>query len=130
MAQTGGFSRIFTLQEANELLPILNPWLEQMLAARREVLTLRPELEPMLGKAALNGGQEHTPQLLEAFARLDAAIQAIQSQGVLVKDVNTGLLDFPSVRNGNIVFLCWQYGEPAIEYWHEIDTGFGGRQRL
>ena len=57
-------------------------------------------------------------------------IQQIKEMGVLIKDVDKGLCDFPYMRQGRIVYLCWQLGEESIEYWHDIETGFGGREPL
>ena len=57
-------------------------------------------------------------------------IQQIKEMGVLLKDVDKGLCDFPYMRQGRVVYLCWQLGEEAIEYWHDIETGFAGREPL
>jgi hypothetical protein len=62
--------------------------------------------------------------------RVKRSVERIQGTGVLVKDLNRGLLDFPAERDGRIVFLCWQYGEPTVAYWHDIDAGFVGRRPL
>ena len=62
--------------------------------------------------------------------RLQDAVSEITGRGILVRDIGRGLVDFPSHRGGNIVYLCWQRGEPSIDWWHPTDTGFSGRRRL
>ncbi len=127
---TDAFRRFFTLEEANRLLGQLKPHIEEMLDARSKVLELQPELEGVLDEALGNGGSKATGEALIAFERIRSALDVIHAEGVLVKDVNTGLLDFPSERNGRVVFLCWKHGEGQIEFWHDLDTGFEGRQPL
>ncbi len=127
---TDAFRRFFTLEEANHLLGQLKPHIEEMLDARSKVLELQPELEGVLDEALGNGGSKATGEALIAFERIRSALDVIHAEGVLVKDVNTGLLDFPSERNGRVVFLCWKHGEGQIEFWHDLDTGFEGRQPL
>jgi hypothetical protein len=127
---TEGFPKLFTEAEANELLPALRQDVEQILAARREILRLRPELAPVLEKAGSNGGSNYAGPVLAAFERVQAAVRRIQAHGVVVKDVNSGLLDFPSERGGRVVFLCWKHDEPTVGHWHDVDAGFAGRNPL
>jgi hypothetical protein len=124
------FPRLFTPEEANDALIKIRPLLAQALAARQAILRFRPDLEPTLEKALGNGHNIESPEVLAAFDRLRSALEEIQSLGVLVKDVNSGLLDFPCMRDGRIVFLCWRYDEPSVRYWHDLDAGFAGRQPL
>lgn len=124
------FPRLFTTEEANAVLPEIRPLLAEALAARQEILRLKPELESTFERAVGNGHNIESPELLDAFERVRTALKNIQSRGVLVKDVNSGLLDFPSLREGKIVFLCWRYGEPSVEFWHDLDSGFAGRQPI
>ncbi len=124
------YPHLFTPEEANALLEEIRPIVGEMLSARKEVLSLRPSLEGMLEKMIGNGGSRQAGELLEAFERLRNAVLRIQSKGVLVKDIQSGLLDFPSLREGRTVFLCWQYDEPGVAFWHELDTGFAGRKPI
>ncbi len=124
------FPRVFTLEEANHVLETLRPVVARMVEARDRILGLRPSLEPLMEKAGGNGGSKNASEILEGLDVIRRAIETIQAQGVLVKDVNTGLIDFPSPREGRVVFLCWRHGEDQIEYWHELDVGFQGRQPL
>lgn len=123
-------SHYFTVEEANRVLKQVRPLVENILAIRRKVLAKRPDLLPVLQKIKGNGGSRPASELLSEFQQLEELIKQIQDMGILVKDVNTGLLDFPHLREGREVYLCWQYGEEEIRYWHEIDAGFAGRQPL
>jgi hypothetical protein len=127
---TDRFPYLFTPEEANALLEEIRPIVGEMLTARQEVLLLRPSLEGMLEKMLGNGGSRQAGELLEAFERLRQAVVEIQAKGVLVKDIQSGLLDFPSLREGRTVFLCWQYDEPGVTFWHELDAGFAGRKPI
>jgi hypothetical protein len=122
--------RYFTLEEANAALGRLRPLVEELLGIRRELLNLQPELEPVLQKALNNGGNKAASQASIYFERLKEVIDLIQEGGAEVKDINSGLLDFRSWREGREVYLCWRYGEDEIHYWHDLDTGFAGRQPL
>jgi hypothetical protein len=124
------FSHLFDLEEANRQLKDIRPLVVEMLAMRQRVVEIRPDLEGTLQKAVNNGGSHATGDLLKAFEGLKAAIESIQARGILVKDINRGLLDFPALRQGRVVFLCWLYDEPSISYWHEIDDGFAGREPI
>jgi hypothetical protein len=123
-------ARYFTLEQANATLKVVRPLVEQILAIRQVILDRQPEVWPTLEKAAGNGGGRAASLLAVEFDRLDTLVRQIQAMGVELKDVNLGLLDFPSLRDGRLVYLCWKYGEDEIRFWHEIDAGFGGRQPL
>jgi hypothetical protein len=121
--------RYFTLNEANAALPQLNELLEQLMQARRAIIDAQPELWPILKKAIGNGGSKKAGEMLAEFQRVQAAHQAIEALGVVLKDPDAGLLDFLHRRpDGREVFLCWRYGEPKIGYWHELHAGFAARK--
>lgn len=122
--------RYFTLEEANALLDQLRPLVEELLEIRQELLSLQPELEPVLQRVLNNGGNRAASQASVYFEQLRKIIDRIQASGVEVKDINSGLLDFRSWREGREVYLCWRYGEDEIRFWHDIDAGFAGRQPL
>jgi hypothetical protein len=124
------FSRLFTLEEAKAELEIIRPLLSSAMSARQEILRLRPDLEHELEQAMGNGHSAESTALLAAFGRLRDALVEIQARGVLVKDVGSGLVDFPAEHEGRVVFLCWKFGEPDLTYWHDLDAGFAGRQPL
>ena len=123
-------TRYFTLAEANQVLETIRPLVRKILAIRAGIVAMRPEVWPVVEKAAGNGGRKAASEIVQEFDKLDNAVRQIQAAGVLMKDINTGLLDFPSLREGREVLLCWQYDEPKILYWHEVDAGFAGRQAL
>lgn len=122
------YPRYFSLEQANQLLEVITPLVTQMLSARNKILKLQPKLETVLNKAVNNGGSLISGEALNAFEALKDVIYKIQQYDVFVKDVNSGLIDFPSMRDGEVVFLCWQYGEKQIKYWHELEDGFQGRK--
>lgn len=120
----------FTLEEANAALDVIKPIMDEIQRIRQDILDNQPEAWPVIEKAAGNGGGQAASLLARSFERLDTLVHQIQDMGVLLKDLNTGLMDFPAWRENHEVYLCWKYGEQRIEYWHEIDSGFAGRQPL
>ena len=123
-------SRYFTLQEANTALAIIRPLIDEVQVIRRTILARQPDVWPVVERAAGNGGSQAASQLVQEFARLEALVHQVQATGVLFKDINLGLLDFPALRDGREVYLCWKYGEEDIAYWHEIEAGYAGRQSI
>jgi len=122
--------RYFTLEEANRALEMIRPLVERMLELRQAILERQPELEPVLHKVAGNGGGAVASRVARDFERLQEVMHRIQELGAEIKDVNTGLLDFRSMRDGREVYLCWRYGEGEIAFWHDLDAGFAGRQPI
>lgn len=123
-------SRYFTFQEANEMLNSIRPLMDELQEIRQAILKNQPEAWPAIEKATGNGGNRALSNMVQDFEKLDALVHQIQDTGVLIKDINLGLLDFPALREGREVYLCWQYGEGEIAFWHEIDAGFAGRQPI
>jgi len=122
--------RYFTLQEANETLDLIRPLMDELQAIRQKVLKNQPEAWPAIQKSAGNGGNRALSNMVQDFEKFDALIHRIQATDVLIKDINLGLLDFPALKDGREVYLCWQYGEGEIAFWHEIEAGFAGRQSI
>lgn len=120
----------FTLAEANTLLPRVRVLMETLLAIRTEAMALRPDVWPVLEKATGNGGSRKAGELLGLFVNFEKALNELQGLGCELKGLEQGLVDFPALREGRTIYLCWQYNEPEITFWHEIDAGFAGRQRL
>jgi len=120
----------FTLQEANEALKIIRPLMDEVQVIRQKILENQPEAWPAIEKSAGNGGNRALSDLVEDFEKLDTLVHQIQDTGAQIKDINTGLLDFSALKNGREVYLCWQHGEDDIQYWHEIEAGFAGRQSI
>ncbi len=124
------FPKIFTVEEANDLLPKLNEVLEDVSVHRDAMREKAPQMEPILRAAGSNGGGRVGSEYgVEAY-RLYLAIEAIRELGVLLKDLDTGLLDFPHEGVGGVVFLCWHPPEEWVAFWHEIEAGYPGRKPL
>jgi hypothetical protein len=122
--------RYFTLQEANETLNTIRPLMDEVQALRQKILAKQPEAWPAIQKSVGNGGNRALSNMVQEFEKLDALVHRIQATDVLIKDINLGLLDFPALKEGREVYLCWQYGEEEIAFWHEIEAGFAGRQPI
>jgi hypothetical protein len=120
----------FTLQEANTALVAIRPWMEEVMQIRERVLAKQPEAWPAIEKSAGNGGNRTLSDMIEDFERFDLLIHQIQETGALIKDINIGLLDFPALKEGREVYLCWKYEEDDIQFWHEVEAGFAGRQPI
>ena len=120
----------FTLQQANETLNTIRPLMDEVQRIRQNILQKQPEAWTAIEKSVGNGGNRTLSKMIQDFEKLDALVHRIQDTDVLIKDINTGLLDFPALRNGGEVYLCWQYGEGDIAYWHEVDAGYAGRQPI
>lgn len=122
--------RYFTPSEANETLNSIRPLIDSIQEIRQAILKNQPEAWPAIEKSAGNGGSRALSDMVKDFEKLDALVHQIQDLGVLIKDINLGLLDFPALRDGREVYLCWQYGEGEIAFWHEVEAGFAGRQPI
>ncbi|GAB4566579.1 MAG: hypothetical protein Kow0047_18020 [Anaerolineae bacterium] len=122
--------RYFTLEEANAALPRLRALIEEIWQAREVILAARPELEPVVRQLGNNGGSRKAGEMVAEFDRIQRAVREIQDIGCLLRDLDRGLVDFLSHRAGREVYLCWQYGEPQVLFWHDLETGFAGRQPL
>jgi len=124
------FPRLFSVEEANALLPRLRKILEDVALHRDALREKAPHMQPLLGAAAGNGGGKAGSEYgVEAY-NLYLAIERIRELGVVLKDLDMGLLDFPHERGGRVVFLCWHPPEESIEYWHDLDAGYSGRRPL
>jgi hypothetical protein len=117
----------FTVEEANALLPALRASLERIRAARRVVL----DRSEALGRSAsADGGGPVGREVWEALATLRRELEALTRRGVVLRDAESGLVDFPARREGRPVFLCWRRDEDRVAYWHGPESGFAGRRPL
>ena len=124
------FSKLFTVAEANALLPTLTALLRDVSVHLADVREKAPQMEPILRAAGANGGGRVGSEYgVEAY-NLHLAVERIRELGVIIKDLDAGLLDFPHEREGRVVFLCWHPPEERVAYWHEIASGYAGRQPL
>jgi len=129
--------RRFTPEEANAELAEIRPLVEQLVAHRREQQRLQAERQELASRIAGNGGGIDSSALaeLEEAERAERVevvrcVNAVHERGAIVKDVDTGLIDFPALREGEEVLLCWQLGEEQVAHWHGLEEGFAGRKRL
>lgn len=131
--------RLFTQEEANAALPEVRPLVERLVEERRKLVALGEELEAMQALIGGNGGSldpGRVGELQEAVAHAAAGLASIadelQEHGVQVKDLDRGLVDFPTLHpeSGEDVLLCWELGEPEVAYWHDLEAGFAGRKPL
>ncbi len=132
--------RTFTMEEANALLSRVRPLIEQLQALQRSMVETNRQLDDAVNKVSAGNGYpiqslkeriqeltKHQLQLVEAF---QSALQQLEDLGGSLKDLSVGLVDFYSLRNGELVLLCWKLGEERIQFWHTVEGGFAGRQPL
>jgi hypothetical protein len=119
--------RMFSVEEANALLPALRDSLARIRLSRQAVLS---GAEPIRRSAPEDGGGKQGKEYWEALGTLRREVDTITSQGIILRDPETGLVDFPTEREGRVVFLCWRAGEDRVEFWHGPEGGFAGRRPL
>jgi hypothetical protein len=119
--------RYYSVDEANGLLGELRERLERIREARRTVVG---SAEKLRRGATANGGGAEGSAALEAMAVLRLQVEAMTAEGIVLRDADTGLIDFPARRDGRLVYLCWRPDEERVTHWHEVDAGFGGRKPL
>ncbi len=117
----------YTVDEANALLPRLGDVLERLREAQRVMAARHDEV---MESTTHNGGGGPGKEFLEASQEAGKLGAEIQGLGIVVRDPESGLIDFPSERDGEEIYLCWRLGEEAVAWWHPTDTGFAGRQPL
>jgi hypothetical protein len=120
----------FTIEEARAALKQIRPWMDEIQSIRADILERQPEAWHLIESVAGNGGSAAASQLVLDFDRLDRLVHQVLETGAIFKDINLGLLDFPAWRGDQEVYLCWKYGEPNLEYWHEVEAGFAGRRPI
>lgn len=119
--------RHFTVDEANARLEHLREVLPRIRDARRVLLASG---ERVRGAAARNGGGSEGAAYWTAVRTLRDEVQALGDEGIVLRDAESGLVDFPALREGREVYLCWRLGEDAVAHWHDVDGGFVGRRPI
>lgn len=119
--------RLFTLSEANHLIPQLNSRLNSVRDAKAVLSRTKEDIRRASTQAEYGGGSSVGHLYITSLQQISSHLQAIQELGVLVKDLDLGLCDFPHMRDGRVVFLCWKLGEREIKWWHETTTGYQDR---
>jgi len=126
--------RIFRLEEATALLPKVRPLLEQLVTARRDFAIGLLEVDAAQRMPGEPGPAARASTLAnharDLQARVKALVDQIQEYGCIVKDLDLGLVDFPTLRAGQLVNLCWKMDEPSIVFWHRMDEGFASRKSI
>ncbi len=130
--------RFFTLQQAEKLLPDVDSAIREAIALKADYESCEGEWQNFTERVAVMGGVrvdraallEHKKRRDEAVLALKEAIEKIQGFGCLVKDLDIGLIDFPTLFEGHEVYLCWKLGEAGIRFWHGVDEGFRGRKPI
>ncbi len=124
--------KLFTVEEANDLLPVIRPKLERIRARYENVAVFRDSAKAAATAAESGGGGMKSGSVyVECLYEIGKLTTEFHELGIELKDYSRGLIDFPSMRDGHVVLLCWQLGEDEqIEWWHEIEAGFAGRQPL
>ena len=123
--------KLFTIDEANALLPQVRSKLEQIRRLYAAVAPYRDGARAAAAASAMGGGMEGGSRYVKVLYNIGKVTTELHNMGVQLKDYSRGLVDFPSTRDGRVVLLCWQLGEPEeIEWWHEVEAGFAGRRPL
>ncbi|MGA2852448.1 MAG: DUF2203 domain-containing protein [Terracidiphilus sp.] len=130
--------KTFTLEEAQSLLPVLESLLRRAVEGKQSAEEAEAGLADLARRVYLAGGMrvdvvkvaQQRADIESHMQRVRESVAEIDSIGVQVKDIEAGLLDFPCRVDDQVVLLCWRIGEPAIEHWHTIESGFQGRQPI
>lgn len=123
------FDKHYTREEARELLPQVRQWLVELNHQREEMQRYEKRLTGLTEQGNDIGG-ETVNSWIRALAGMQALLAEFQRRRIFIKDVSRGLIDFPAIIGGREVFLCWEQDEDDIEFWHDLETGFTGREKL
>lgn len=136
----GQSPKIFTVTEAHHVLPQVQPLVEQLQGLRRSIVQTNRQLDELVDKVSRGNGYpiqslrvqikdatEHLLRLVQAF---QSALKQLENFGCILKDLETGLVDFYYVRHGELILLCWKLGENRIQFWHSLEGGYQARQPL
>lgn len=122
-------ARHFSREEANAALPGLRRALQRLRDAK-DMLTDAEAHKALTDAAPTNGGGEPGAQVGEAFLQVRRLLAGLQAQGIVIRDIDRGLVDFPALIDGREAYLCWELGEESVDYWHGPEEGFTGRRPL
>lgn len=123
--------KVFTVTEANELLPAVSPKLRLIQRYYEKLAKLRESAKAAAESSEFGGGMEGGTGYVKTLYEIGKLTTELNDLGIQLKDYSRGLIDFPTMKEGRVVLLCWQLGEAEeIEWWHEIEAGFAGRKPL
>lgn len=123
------FSKHYTIDEAQALLPSIRKWLEEIALLKERSTKLDTRLTS-LASAGDDVGGDTVNESLKLRADLQTSLQEFTDREIQIKDFERGLIDFPALRNGKEILLCWEKDEENIQFWHDLDSGYPGRERL
>ncbi len=123
------FTKHYTIEEARALLPLVRQWLGQLESCQKRLQSLDEAIAGLMANGNDAGG-ELVNQSIKTLVESQKTLQEFHRREIQIKDLRRGLLDFPSLRNGREIFLCWEKDEEDIEFWHDLETGYPGRERL
>jgi hypothetical protein len=123
------FKKHYTREEANALLPQIRRWLLQLNRLREDLQRYEKRLSSLTEHGNDIGG-ETVNNWIRALAEMQEMLAEFQRREIFIKDLERGLLDFPALIGDKEIFLCWESDEDTVEFWHDLETGFGGRERL
>ena len=119
--------RLYSVHEANQLLPYLSPTLVEL----REKFEEAARIRALIAQAATtNGGSQNREEEQRILGRVAELLDRLREWEIELRDVSTGLVDFPTIIDGERAWLCWRLGEPEVNYWHGVDEGFVGRRPI
>lgn len=122
--------RYFTIEEANALLPTIKPLMADLMERRAKCARLGRSVAELLRQLHVDIGGPVLSELAVEFMVIESLVSRIKETGCVVKSLEGGLVDFLAKIDGRDVYLCWRYGEESVAYYHELHTGFRGRQPL
>ena len=123
------FEKHYTLDEARALLPQVRGWLQRLNELRLDLDLFDKRLTSLMSPGQDVGG-DLVNRWIRTLAGMQEVLGEFQRRQIQIKDVERGLIDFPAIIGGKEVFLCWEQDEDDIEFWHDLDTGFAGREHL
>ena len=123
------FTKHYTREEARGLLPQVRAWLATLNRLSTDVERYDQRLSGLNAEGQDTGGAT-VNQWIRALAGMQEILARFQQRQIVIKDLHRGLVDFPTILGGKEVFLCWESGEDDIEFWHDLETGYGGREKL
>ena len=123
------FDKHYTREEARALLPQVRQWLERLNRLRQDLDRFDKRVSGMTGQGNDVGG-ETVNKWIRTLADMQDVLVEFQRRRIFIKDLSRGLVDFPTIIGGKEAFLCWELEEDDIEFWHDLDAGYGGRERL
>ena len=123
------FKKHYTRDEARTLLPQIRQWLKSLSQLRQQLDKHDGRLAGLLS-AGNDAGGHTVNQRVRTLADITATLGEFQKREIQIKDLDRGLIDFPAIRGGKEVFLCWEQDEEDIEFWHDLQSGYAGRERL